>query len=120
LKAHVVDKRKLPSRRVTEGLVRAPAGAFCTIAVAGRIAMVAQGVKASAWSREVVAGSLEPAARNHRDGVELTQPGKRWKPRPTDHGSGAIWDYGQTVGAGKDGAATHPGFTGETHVYADL
>ena len=58
--------------------------------------------------------------RGHCGDVELAERRKRWKPRPTDHGSGAIWKYAQAVGSAKDGAVTHPGFAGETHVYADL
>lgn len=120
LKAHVVDKRKLRRRQVTEDPARAPAGAFCTIAVAGGIAMVDEVLKAPARSRAVVAGPVAPALRNRCGGAELTRPGTRWKPHPTDHRSGAIWDYVQTAGAGKDGASTHPGFAGEMHLHADL
>jgi hypothetical protein len=52
--------------------------------------------------------------------AELIQPRERWKPRATDHRSGAICDYVQTRGAGEDGASTHRGLAGEMHVYADL
>ncbi len=51
---------------------------------------------------------------------ELARRREQWKPRPSDYGSGAIWKYAQTVGSAKDGAVTHPGQQGETHVYADL
>jgi dihydroxy-acid dehydratase len=46
---------------------------------------------------------------------------KLWAgPKPTEYGSGAIWKYAQTVGSAVDGAVTHPGAYGETHVYADV
>jgi dihydroxy-acid dehydratase len=52
---------------------------------------------------------------------ELKKRRKEWQgPRPTAYGSGAIWKYAQLVGPAKDGAVTHPGKAGETHVYADL
>jgi dihydroxy-acid dehydratase len=41
-------------------------------------------------------------------------------PKPTEYGSGAIWKYAQQVGKAVDGAVTHPGAYGETHVYADV
>jgi dihydroxy-acid dehydratase len=45
---------------------------------------------------------------------------KRWKPRTTDYGSGALWRYAQNVGPAYKGAVTHPGGRAETHVYADI
>jgi dihydroxy-acid dehydratase len=52
---------------------------------------------------------------------ELKKRRKEWQgPRPTAYGSGAIWKYARLVGPAKDGAVTHPGKDGETHVYADL
>ena len=67
-------------------------------------------------SLDAIAGTLTVALSD----AELAERRKRWKPRPTDYGSGAIWKYAQAVGSAKDGAVTHPGFAGETHVYADL
>lgn len=51
---------------------------------------------------------------------ELEKRAKKWKPRTTDYQSGVIWKYAQTVGNARDGAVTHPGGKGETHVYADI
>ncbi|MHA1530114.1 MAG: dihydroxy-acid dehydratase [Alphaproteobacteria bacterium] len=52
---------------------------------------------------------------------ELRQRRKAWAgPRETIYGSGALWKYSQLVGSTKDGAVTHPGHSGERHVYADL
>ena len=52
---------------------------------------------------------------------ELRDRRKAWAgPRETIYGSGALWKYAQLVGSTKDGAVTHPGRSGERHVYADL
>jgi dihydroxy-acid dehydratase len=50
----------------------------------------------------------------------LEERRKRWKPRMTDYGSGALWRYAQNVGPAYKGAVTHPGGQAETHVYADI
>ncbi len=50
----------------------------------------------------------------------LEERRKRWKPRLTDYGSGALWRYAQNVGPAYRGAVTHPGGQAETHVYADI
>ena len=54
------------------------------------------------------------------DPIELEHRAKRWEPRETNYGSGAIWKFAQGVGPAHEGAVTHPGFKGERHVYADL
>jgi len=45
---------------------------------------------------------------------------KEWKPRQTNHNSGSIWKYAQTVGPAYEGAVTQPGAKNETHTYADI
>ena len=52
--------------------------------------------------------------------AEFAERRKTWKPHPTFFGAGSIWKYAQTVGDARNGAVTHPGFSGEKHVYADL
>ena len=52
--------------------------------------------------------------------AELAARRKKWKPRPTDFASGALWRYAQTVGPACDGAVVHPGAKAETHVYAEI
>jgi dihydroxy-acid dehydratase len=52
--------------------------------------------------------------------AELDERRARWTPRRTDYNSGAIWKFAQLVGPAHLGAVTHPGGTGETHVYADI
>ena len=54
------------------------------------------------------------------DPIELDHRKKRWEPRTTNFGSGAIWKFAQGVGPACNGAVTHPGEKGETHVYADI
>ncbi|MGE0652786.1 MAG: dihydroxy-acid dehydratase [Alphaproteobacteria bacterium] len=51
---------------------------------------------------------------------ELAARRKDWKPRETDHTSGAIWKYAQQVGPARQGAVTHPGARAEKMVYADI
>jgi dihydroxy-acid dehydratase len=54
------------------------------------------------------------------DPIELENRRRHWTPRKTNYGSGAIWKFAQLVGPAHEGAVTHPGMDGETHVYADL
>ncbi|HXA38700.1 MAG TPA: dihydroxy-acid dehydratase [Phenylobacterium sp.] len=54
------------------------------------------------------------------DPIELENRRRHWAPRKTDYGSGALWKYAQIVGPAHEGAVTHPGMAGETHVYADI
>jgi dihydroxy-acid dehydratase len=44
----------------------------------------------------------------------------KWQPRTNDYGAGALWRYAQNVGPAYQGAVTHPGAKGETHVFADI
>ena len=51
---------------------------------------------------------------------EITRRKKDWKPRTTNHNSGSIWKYAQTVGPAHEAAVTQPGAKEETHTYADI
>ena len=51
---------------------------------------------------------------------EIEKRKKEWKPRQTNHNSGSIWKYAQTVGPAYEGAVTQPGAKKETHTYADI
>ena len=51
---------------------------------------------------------------------EINERKKLWKPRKTNHNSGSIWKYAQTVGPAYEGAVTQPGAKNETHTYADI
>ena len=50
----------------------------------------------------------------------LAKRKNEWKPRSTNHNSGSIWKYAQTVGPAHEGAVTQPGAKKETHTYADI
>ncbi len=52
--------------------------------------------------------------------AEFAARRKKWKPRDTQYGSGALWRYAQNVGPALTGATTHPGAKAERHVYADI
>ncbi|MBV8567156.1 MAG: dihydroxy-acid dehydratase [Methylobacteriaceae bacterium] len=104
---------------ITDGRFSGATRGFCIghvgpeAAVGGPIALVRDG---DIIEIDAVAGTLDIQLSE----AELATRRKQWKPRPTDYGSGAIWKYAQAVGSAKDGAVTHPGQKGETHVYADL
>src|SRR5467141_162197 len=52
--------------------------------------------------------------------TELAERKTSWKPRATNHTSGALWKYAQQVGPAVDGAVTHPGGMHEKQCYADI
>ncbi|MBP7721893.1 MAG: dihydroxy-acid dehydratase [Alphaproteobacteria bacterium] len=51
---------------------------------------------------------------------ELKARRKKWKPRKTNYNSGALQKYAKLVGPARDGAVTHGGGKGETHIFVDL
>jgi dihydroxy-acid dehydratase len=52
--------------------------------------------------------------------AQLAERKTKWKPRATNHTSGALWKYAQQVGSAVDGAVTHPGGAHEKQCYADI
>ena len=50
---------------------------------------------------------------------ELAARRADWTPRRSNHQSGALWRYAQTVGSARYGAVVHPGGQAATHVYMD-
>jgi dihydroxy-acid dehydratase len=54
------------------------------------------------------------------DPIELENRRRRWRPRETLYGSGALWKFAQGVGPAFLGAVTHPGHKGERRAYPDL
>ncbi len=52
--------------------------------------------------------------------AELAERRKTWAPKETRYGSGALWKFAQLVCPAHEGATTHPGFAGESFVYADI
>jgi dihydroxyacid dehydratase/phosphogluconate dehydratase len=52
--------------------------------------------------------------------AELAEHKTKWRPRATNHRSGALWKYAEQVGPAVDGAVTHPGGAHEKQCYADI
>ncbi|MEM5517669.1 dihydroxy-acid dehydratase [Henriciella sp. AS95] len=52
--------------------------------------------------------------------AEMADRKRKWEPRQTRYGSGALAKFSKLVGPAHLGAVTHEGFDGERHVYADL
>jgi dihydroxy-acid dehydratase len=52
--------------------------------------------------------------------AELAERKRKWAPRQTQYGSGALAKFARLVGPAHLGAVTHEGYDGERHVYADL
>jgi dihydroxy-acid dehydratase len=52
--------------------------------------------------------------------TELAERRREWQSRRSDHQSGCLWRYSQTVGDAEKGAVTHPGARAETRAYADI
>jgi dihydroxy-acid dehydratase len=105
---------------ITDGRFSGATRGFCVghvgpeAAVGGPIALIRDGDVIQIDARK---GTL----RVKLSAKELLERRKAWAgPRETIYGSGALWKYAQLVGSTKDGAVTHPGHSGERHVYADL
>ena len=52
--------------------------------------------------------------------AEMEDRRRHWKPKRNLYGSGALEKFARLVGPAHKGAVTHPGFSGERHVYADI
>src|SRR5690348_9927157 len=52
--------------------------------------------------------------------AEFAERKTKWRPRETNHTSGALWKYAQQVGPAVAGAVTHPGGAHEKQCYADI
>jgi dihydroxy-acid dehydratase len=52
--------------------------------------------------------------------AELAERRRQWQSRRSDHQSGCLWRYSQTVGDAEKGAVTHPGARAEIRAYADI
>ena len=61
-------------------------------------------------------GTIDVALGN----AELDDRRRAWQPRRSDHQSGCLWRYSQTVGDAEKGAVTHPGARAEIRAYADI
>jgi dihydroxy-acid dehydratase len=104
---------------VTDGRFSGATRGFCVghvgpeAAEGGPIALVEDG---DAITLDAETGRIDLVV----DEAVLAERRARWRPRPTDYQSGAIWRYSRNVGPASKGAVTHPGAKGETHTYADI
>ncbi|WP_203074248.1 dihydroxy-acid dehydratase [Falsiroseomonas ponticola] len=103
---------------ITDGRFSGATRGFCIghvgpeAAVGGPIALLKNGdrivIDAEKGTIDVLVDEAEMQARR-----------AAWTPRKTDYTSGALWKYAQLVGPASQGAVTHPGAAGESHIYAD-
>ncbi len=104
---------------ITDGRFSGATRGFCIghvgpeAAIGGPIALLRDG---DLIDIDAVAGTLNVRLSD----AELAERRKDWKPRETDHQSGALWKYAQQVGPAVDGAVTHPGGAHEKQCYADI
>jgi dihydroxy-acid dehydratase len=104
---------------ITDGRFSGATRGFCIghvgpeAAVGGPIALLRDG---DIIEIDAVVGTLNVKLTD----AELAERKTKWKPRATNHTSGALWKYAQQVGPAVDGAVTHPGGAHEKQCYADI
>jgi dihydroxy-acid dehydratase len=104
---------------ITDGRFSGATRGFCIghvgpeAAVGGPIALLNDG---DIIEIDAVVGTLNVKLTD----AELAERKTKWKPRATNHTSGALWKYAQQVGPAVDGAVTHPGGSHEKQCYADI
>ena len=104
---------------ITDGRFSGATRGFCIghvgpeAAVGGPIAQLRDG---DIIEIDAVAGTLNVKLTE----AELAQRKTEWRPRATNHTTGALWKYAQQVGPAVTGAVTHPGGTHEKLCYADI
>jgi len=104
---------------ITDGRFSGATRGFCIghvgpeAAVGGPIALLRDG---DIIEIDAVNGTIDVKVSD----AELAERKKSWKPRETDHQSGALWKYAQQVGPAVGGAVTHPGAAREKQCYADI
>ena len=104
---------------ITDGRFSGGTRGFCIghvgpeAAVGGPIGLLRDGDRISI---DAEAGTIEVDLSD----AELSSRRKEWKPRKSDHQSGALWKFAESVGDAEKGAVTHPGARAETCVYADI
>ena len=69
---------------------------------------------------EIIIDAIKGEINVNLENEEIEKRKKEWKPRKTNHNSGSLWKYAQTVGPAHEGAVTQPGAKSETHTYADI
>jgi len=104
---------------ITDGRFSGGTRGFCIghvgpeAAVGGMIGLLKNG-------DEIIIDAIKGEINVTLSDEEIDKRKKEWKPRKTNHNSGSIWKYAQTVGPAYEGAVTQPGAKNETHTYADI
>jgi len=104
---------------ITDGRFSGATRGFCIghvgpeAAVGGPIALIKNG---DIVTLDALSGKIEVEVSRQ----EFARRRAKWKPRRTDHNSGVLWKYAQTVGPARYGALTQPGAAAETHTYVDI
>ena len=104
---------------ITDGRFSGGTRGFCIghvgpeAAVGGMIGLLQDG-------DEIVIDAIKGEINVNLNEDEIKLRKNNWKPRKTNHNSGSIWKYAQTVGPAHEGAVTQPGAKNETHTYADI
>ena len=104
---------------ITDGRFSGGTRGFCIghvgpeAAVGGMIGLLKDG-------DEIIIDAIKGEINVNLSQSEIDKRKKEWKPRKTNHNSGTIWKYAQTVGPAYEGAVTQPGAKEETHTYADI
>ena len=104
---------------ITDGRFSGGTRGFCIghvgpeAAVGGMIGLLKDG-------DEIIIDAIKGEINVTLSNNEILKRKKEWKPRKTNHNSGSIWKYAQTVGPAYEGAVTQPGAKEETHTYADI
>jgi dihydroxy-acid dehydratase len=104
---------------ITDGRFSGGTRGFCIghvgpeAAVGGMIGLLKDG-------DEIIIDAIKGEINVSLSDQEILKRKNEWKPRKTNHNSGSIWKYAQTVGPAYEGAVTQPGAKNETHTYADI
>ena len=104
---------------ITDGRFSGGTRGFCIghvgpeAAVGGMIGLLKDG-------DEIIIDAIKGQINVSLTNEEIAKRRSKWKPRKTNHNSGSIWKYAQTVGPAYEGAVTQPGAKDETHTYADI
>ena len=104
---------------ITDGRFSGATRGFCIghvgpeAAIGGPIALLRDG---DIIEIDAVVGTLDVKLTEE----ELARRKTEWRPRATNHTSGALWKYAQQVGPAVTGAVTHPGGAHEKLCYADI
>lgn len=104
---------------ITDGRFSGATRGFCIghvgpeAAVGGPIGLLQDG---DVIDIDAIAGTIDVRLSEQ----ELADRLAAWQPRETDHTSGVLWKYAQTVGTARTGAVTHPGGASEKQCYADV